>query len=169
MRTDSLPDQTEPLTKTKTLYWPLWVNSGHLTCSRKSSVTQSHCWVFSCVSNPPNSLTNERTWWSFLCVRIHTGVGHSEKLIKFVLRSWRDWNSGHALWNPTLYQLTHPATRVIRVTSIFLVRFIPFLCWLYTTKALFSESRTFHIDLILAKLIMYFQWNLPIENNEKQK
>ena len=55
----------------------------------------STCWLFLCFHNPPNSdidywIFNMRTW-SFVCMRIHTGVGyidsdsaqpffHSEKL-----------------------------------------------------------------------------------------
>ena len=42
----------------------------------------SACWVFSCFHNPPNSdmdnmIFNMRTW-SFLCVHIHMGVGHTD-------------------------------------------------------------------------------------------
>ena len=42
----------------------------------------SACWVFSCFRNPPNSDMEYRIFidrtWSFLCVRIHTGVGHTD-------------------------------------------------------------------------------------------
>ena len=40
----------------------------------------SACWVFSCFRNPPNSDMDYRIFnmctRSFLCVRIHKGVGH---------------------------------------------------------------------------------------------
>ena len=60
----------------------------------------SACWLFSCFHNPPNSdmdykISNMRTW-SFVCVCIHTGVGHtnSESAQPFLTRknSWRDSN-----------------------------------------------------------------------------
>ena len=42
----------------------------------------SACWVFSCFCNPLNSDMDYRIFnvhtWSFLCVRIHTGVGQTE-------------------------------------------------------------------------------------------
>ena len=42
----------------------------------------SVCWIFLCLRNPPNfdmdyRIFNVRTW-SFLCVRIHTRVGHTD-------------------------------------------------------------------------------------------
>ena len=47
-----------------------------------SSCPKSACWVFSCFRNPRNSDINYRIFnvrvWSFLCVRIHTGVGHTD-------------------------------------------------------------------------------------------
>ena len=52
-------------------------------CSTRCRVLQvSACWVFSCFRNPPNSdmdysIFNVPTW-SFLCVRIHMGVGHAD-------------------------------------------------------------------------------------------
>ena len=45
----------------------------------------SACWVFLCFRNPPYSdihfrILNMRTW-SFLCVRIHTGVGSTQHFL----------------------------------------------------------------------------------------
>ena len=77
---------------------------------------QSHDWgwlindrVFSCFRNSPNShidyrIFNMRTW-SFLCIRIQTGVGHTDSesaqqfwlrktLTIFVLCTWRGLNLG---------------------------------------------------------------------------
>ena len=69
--------------------------------------------------------------WSFLCVRIHTGVGHtdSESTQQFwlgkthtsFLCSWRGWNLGHGIhWvsSRMLYKLSHPITP-IRVRTVF--------------------------------------------------
>ena len=71
---------------------------------------------------------------SLTCVRDHShacvytqGLGtptesqhifYSEKLITFFLCFWRDSNGGHGMWRPTLYPLSHPATR----SSFFLDR-----------------------------------------------
>ena len=54
------------------------------------SCQQSACWVFSCFRNPPDSeidyrIFNVRTWL-FVCVRVHTGVGHT------------DCESAHRFW-----------------------------------------------------------------------
>ena len=69
----------------------------------------SACWVFSCFRNPPNCDRDYRIFnvrmWSFLRVRIHTGVGrtHSESEQQFLtwknsgfffLCSWRGSNLG---------------------------------------------------------------------------
>ena len=83
----------------------------------------SACWVFSCFRHPPNFDTDYRIFnlrtWSFLCVRIHTGVGHtdSESAQHFLLRkthilflcSRRD-SFVHWILSPKLYQLSHPVT-----------------------------------------------------------
>ena len=64
------------------------------------------CWVFSCFRNAPNSDMDYRIFkvhtWSFLCVCIHTGVGHTDsesaqhfwlgKTHNFFLCSWWDLN-----------------------------------------------------------------------------
>ena len=64
----------------------------------------SACWVFLCFRNPPNSNMDYRIFnvriWSFLCVRTHTGVGHTNnelalgKTDNFFLCSWWRWNLG---------------------------------------------------------------------------
>ena len=67
----------------------------------------SACWVLSCFYNPPNSLDMDyrivkaRTW-SLVCLRIHTGIGHTDsqsaqhfwlgKTHKCFLCSWWDSN-----------------------------------------------------------------------------
>ena len=42
----------------------------------------SACWVFLCFRNPPDSDMDYRIFnvcmWSFLCVHVHTGVGHTD-------------------------------------------------------------------------------------------
>ena len=50
--------------------------------------------------------------WSFLCVRIHTGVGltNSESAQHFFLVLLRVWTSDLRILSPTLYQLSHPVT-----------------------------------------------------------
>ena len=61
-------------------------NLGHLTSvlgKATAAREASACWVFSCFRNPPNSdmdyrIFNVRTW-SFLCVHIHTGFGHTDE------------------------------------------------------------------------------------------
>ena len=72
--------------------------------------------------NPPNSDMDYRIFivrtWSFVCVRVHTGVGHTDsesaqhfwlgKTHKFFLCSQRDSNLRPLDPNPTLYQLSHP-------------------------------------------------------------
>ena len=104
---------------------PPYLGMATVYSSRKSSANQSYsaCWVFTCFCNPPNSdmdyrIFNVRTW-SFLCVRIHMRVGHTDRksarcfwlgggLSKFFMCSWRDLKLGHR--SPTPYQLSHPAT-----------------------------------------------------------
>ena len=62
----------------------------------------SECWLFLCFRNPPNSDMDYRIiivhTWSFLCVRIHMGVRHtdSESAQHFwlFLCSWWDSNLG---------------------------------------------------------------------------
>ena len=91
---------------------------------------ESACWVFSCFHNPPNSDMDYRIFnaraRSFLCVRIDTGVGHTDSEAAHF-----DWKtltniscaldevrtSGHGIhWilRPTLYHLSqsmsHPVT-----------------------------------------------------------
>ena len=84
------------------------------------------CWVFSCFRNPPNSDMDYRIFYmrtrSFLCVRIHTGDGHtdsesaqhfdSEKTQNLFLCSWQAWTSGLWISSLTLYQLSHPVTHL---------------------------------------------------------
>ena len=84
----------------------------------------SACWVFSCFCNPPNSDMDYRVFimrtWSFLCVRAHTGVGHTDsksaqhfwlgKTHKFFLCSWQDSNLHPLDPSLILYQLSHPVT-----------------------------------------------------------
>ena len=73
---------------------------------------------FSSFCNPPNSDRDYQILnvlaWSFLSVRIHTGVGHTSNsesaqhfwlwIIMFLL--W--WDLNLRMWSPTLYQLSHP-------------------------------------------------------------
>ena len=76
----------------------------------------SACWYFfSSFRDPQNTDMDYRTLnvltWSFLCVYIHTGVGHTDtksaqpfwlgKTHTFFLCFWRDWNSIGSLmsWN----------------------------------------------------------------------
>ena len=79
-------------------------------------------WVFSCFRNPPNSdieyrIFNVRTW-AFLCVRIHTGVGHisqhnilySEKLTMFSCAPDGIRTLVLGILRPTLYQWSHPVS-----------------------------------------------------------
>ena len=83
----------------------------------------SACWVFSCFCNPPNSdmdyrIFNMRTW-SFLCVHIHTGVGHtdSQSAEHFLIRKTHNSNFSCApdgirtfvlwIWSPMFYQLSY--------------------------------------------------------------
>ena len=59
-----------------------WVRLQQPPRAALPSLTRA-CWVFSCFRNPPNSdmdyrILNVRTE-SFLCVRIHTGVGHTDE------------------------------------------------------------------------------------------
>ena len=57
-----------------------WVRLQQAARAALPSSTSAY-WVFSCVHNPPNSDTDYRILnvltWSFVCVRIHTGVGHT--------------------------------------------------------------------------------------------
>ena len=84
----------------------------------------SACWVFSCFHNPPNSdknymIFNVRTW-SLLCVRINTGVEHTDgesvqhfclgKSHKFACAPDGIRTSVHPNLSPMLYQLSHPVT-----------------------------------------------------------
>ena len=60
-----------------------WKASCNRVALPNSNELQSACWVFSCFRNPPRNsdmdyrICNMRTW-SFLCVSIHTGVGHTD-------------------------------------------------------------------------------------------
>ena len=65
-----------------------WRNT-HTQINRMRSLTHLHqllffsaCWVFSCFRSPPNSDMDYRIFivhtWSFLCMRVHTGVGHTD-------------------------------------------------------------------------------------------
>ena len=89
-------------------------NSGHLTWGKAAATARlalpsptSACWVVSCFRNPLNSDMDYRIFnmhtWSFLCVRIHTGVEHTDesaqhfspkKTHKFFLCTWRGSNQG---------------------------------------------------------------------------
>ena len=83
-------------------------NVGHLTWvmlqqlqDQSYPVLQVHAGSL-CFHNPPNSDMDYRIFnvcmWSFLCVRIHTGVGHSDnesaQHFWHFLCSWRGWNLG---------------------------------------------------------------------------
>ena len=65
--------------------WEIWVAFVKESQFQQSRATQwvwGAWWVFTCYHNPPNSdmdykIFNVRTW-SFLRVRIHTGVGHTD-------------------------------------------------------------------------------------------
>ena len=86
----------------------------------------SACWIVSCFRNPPNSDMDHRIFnactWSFLYVRIHTGVGHTDsesaqqfwlgKTIVFLTELGcepRVMDGIHWILRPTLYQLSHPS------------------------------------------------------------
>ena len=102
---------------------------------------ESACWVFSCFRNPPNSGMDYRIFhvcmWSFLCMRMHTGVGHtdsesaqhfdSEKLSQiflvlltgfepWVIRSWVRRSANWASLSPRHVKVLYKqaATRTIR-------------------------------------------------------
>ena len=77
-------------------------------------------WVFSCFCNPPNSDVDYRIFnmwmWSFLCMCIHTGDGHTNsesahfwlRKIHVFLCSRQGSNSGfsgHGILTPTLWDL----------------------------------------------------------------
>ena len=93
---------------------------------------KSVCWLFSCFHNPPNSdmdyrIFNVCTWSNSVCVRIHTGVGHtdSESAQPVWLRKTHnlycapDGIRTLDLWifGPTLYPLSQP---VIPALGLFL-------------------------------------------------
>ena len=113
-------------------------NSGCVPRGKRAAIVRRYpfvwvffplCAVFSCFRNPSNSdmdyrIINART---FLCVRIHTGLGHadesaqlffdSEKLTIFVCARDGIRTSGHRTqWisRPTLYQLSHHVLNVPR-------------------------------------------------------
>ena len=84
----------------------------------------SACLVFSCFRNRPNSDMDYRSFnvrtWPFLCVHIHTGVGHTDS--QSAQHLWLgktltnrscapDGIRTSGLWisSPTLYPLSHPA------------------------------------------------------------
>ena len=89
----------------------------------------SACWEYSCFRNPPNSdmdyMIFNACMWLFLCVRIHTGVGHTDnesaqhfwlgKTLTFFLCSWRGSNlvfgsrvRGSTNWaTPSPYRVDH--------------------------------------------------------------
>ena len=63
----------------------LYINTVTTTCCEAPTelLFFSACWVFSCFCNPPNSDMDYRTFnvrtWSFLCVCIHMGGGHTDR------------------------------------------------------------------------------------------
>ena len=79
----------------------------------------SACWVFLCFRNPPNFDMDYRIFimhtWSFLCVRVHMEVGHTDSesahfgLTFFLCSRW-DSNLHPLDPSPMLYQLSHPIT-----------------------------------------------------------
>ena len=122
-----------------TLYCPfreIWVTLPGFY-NRKSSVTQSDKCMLGllCVHNPPNSdmvmdyrISNLRTW-SFLCVRIHTRVGHtdnesvqhfdSEKLSEFflmLLTGFEPEVHGSWVWHSTNWATPPPLYNSVAVS-----------------------------------------------------
>ena len=97
------------------------------TAAKRAVLPTSTCWVFSRFCNPPNSdmgyrIFNVRTW-SFLCVRIHTGVGHTgnesaqhfwlgKTLTNFSCAPDGVRTSGLWISSPMLYQLSHPISLI---------------------------------------------------------
>ena len=90
----------------------------------------SACWVFLCFCNPLNSDMDHRTFnvctWSFLCVRIHSGVGHTDNEPAQDFWLWKTLTSqiflvlltGFWTWSfwissPMLYQLSYPITPTV--------------------------------------------------------
>ena len=63
-------------------FWPPYLGNSTAAVRAALPSPTSACWVFSCFRNPLNSdmdyrIFNMRTW-SFVCVRIHAGVGHTD-------------------------------------------------------------------------------------------
>ena len=92
------------------------------------STSTCSCWVFLCFHNPLNTdmdyrIFNVHYMWSFLCMRIHTGVGHTDnKLAPQHFLLWKTLTifpcaphevqtSGLWISSLTLYQLSHPITQ----------------------------------------------------------
>ena len=132
--------------------------------------------MFWCFRNPPNSdmdfrIFNERT---FLCVRLHTGVGHtykesaqhfnSEKLTIFSCAPGGIQTSGHGIrWisRPTLYQLSHHvhvAHSVVQKCFYFLRLLSRLRPYINTTTA-----STIAVSLVHSRLDCYNSlfWGLP--------
>ena len=104
-------------------------NSGRLTQynSRKSSATQFYKYMLGLsvfVRNPPNSDMDYKSFnvrtWPFLCMRIHTGVGHTKN--ESAQHFWLGKTltncscapdgfrtSGLSISTPTLYDSSHPS------------------------------------------------------------
>ena len=94
----------------------------------------SACFIFLCFHNPPNSdmdcrIFNVRTW-SFLCVRIHTGIRHTDESAQYfwlektltIVSCVPDRVRILGLWisSPALYQLSHPVPRQLTCTVSYL-------------------------------------------------
>ena len=79
----------------------------------------SACWVFSCFRNPPNTNMNYRIFnvctWSFLCVRIHTGVRHTSW--QWVSTTFLTRNNTHTFFIELLMGFRSLDLRVRRSTN----------------------------------------------------